>query len=59
MIHLGVKVRLLDQTILQAIGFFESYVALNKQVHTNFLQCISIIAIEIAIKNNEFFHLSL
>ena len=58
-ISLGVRCNFLDQTILQAIQFFQSYLALNKNVHPSFIQAIEIVAVEIAIKNNEVFQLSL
>lgn len=44
---------LLDQTILQAIAFFEGYLARNRNVMDCFLSEIAIIAVELAIKNNE------
>lgn len=44
---------LLDQTILQAIAFFQSYLAKNRNVMSCFLAEIAIIAVELAIKNNE------
>jgi hypothetical protein len=54
-VSLGVRCNFLDQTILQAIQFFQSYIALNTNVHPSFIQAIEIVAVEIAIKNNEVF----
>ena len=47
------RFELLDQTILQAIAFFEGYLAKNRNVMGCFMSEIAIIAVEIAIKNNE------
>ena len=47
------KFDLLDQTILQAIAYFEGYLAKNHNVMSCFLSEIAIIAVELAIKNNE------
>ena len=52
-IQFGVRFDLLDQTILQAITFFECYMARNSNIIPTFLKEIAIIAVEIAIKNNE------
>jgi hypothetical protein len=52
-IQFGIRFDLLDQTILQAIAFLEGYLAKNRNVMTCFMSEIAIIAIEIAIKNNE------
>ena len=53
------RFELLDQTILQAIAFFLGYLAKNRNVMNCFMSEIAIIAIEIAIKNNEDHVLSL
>ena len=52
-IQFGIRFDLLDQTILQAIAFIEGYLSKNRNVMTCFMSEIAIIAIEIAIKNNE------
>lgn len=52
-VQFGVSFDLLDQTILQAITFFESYLAKNNGVVPWFMKEIAIIAVEISIKNNE------
>lgn len=44
---------LLDQTIMQAIAFFEAYLANNRNVMSCFIAEIAIVAIELAIKMNE------
>ena len=44
---------LLDQTILQAIAYFEAYLARNHNVMSCFMAEIAIISIELAIKMNE------
>ena len=52
-IQFGMRFDLLDQTILQAIAFFEAYLAKNTNVMSCFIAEIAIIAIELAIKINE------
>ena len=52
-IQFGMRFDLLDQTILQAIAFFEGYLAKNRNVMSCFMSEIAIIAVELAIKNNE------
>ena len=44
---------MLDQTILQAITYLECYLAKNNNAMPFFLREIALIALEIAIKNNE------
>ena len=52
-INFGIRSELLDQTIIQAITLTQSYLALNPRVSCSFLIEVAIIAIVIAIKNNE------
>ena len=52
-VQFGIRFDLLDQTILQAITYFECYLAKNANAMPFFLREIAIIAVEIAIKNNE------
>ena len=52
-IQFGIRFDLLDQTILQAMAFLEGYLAKNRNVMACFLREIAIIAVELAIKNNE------
>lgn len=53
MIRFGFHCELLDQTILQAISFFECYIAKNKHDFTDYLRELGLIALVLAIKNNE------
>ena len=52
-IQFGMRFELLDQTILQAIAFFEAYLAKNSNVMVCFIAEIAIVAVELAIKTNE------
>lgn len=52
-IQFGVRFDLLDQTILHALTYFECYLAKNANAMPFFLREIALIAVEIAIKNNE------
>ena len=52
-IGFGVQFDLLDQTILQAIQFLQSYLAINTTASSSMLKEIAVVCIELAIKNNE------
>ena len=52
-VRYGVRWGMLDQTILQAIGLFEAYLARTPSVTADFLSEVALVSLEIAIKNNE------
>lgn len=52
-IGFGVQFDLLDQTILQAIYFLQSYLSINTSASSSLLKEMAVVCIELAIKNNE------
>lgn len=52
-IRLGLHCDLLDQTIVQAVMYFECYVAKNAETMKEYLREVALVALVLAIKNNE------